>query len=102
MLRTERGGLAHHFSAVRGMGGPTPPPAADRRAAYEALRMTARADENGDAQITGIFDADLTGLLPTSWALAKAGAREYDPSLNRKLPTSHEEVVSIGHPRPGT
>ena len=63
--------------------------------------MTAHAEENGDVSITGIFDADLIELLPTSWALAKAGAREYDPSLNRQRPTSHEGVVSMGHPRPG-
>ena len=85
--------------------GPAPPPTAgpqDRRAVYDALRMTAHAGENGDVSITGIFDADLTELLPASWALAKAGAREYDSSLNRRLPTSHKGVVSAGRPRPGT
>ena len=50
----------------------------DRRAVYDALRMTAHADENGDVSITGIFSAHITELLPMSWAQAKAGAREYD------------------------
>ena len=59
-------------------------------------------DEKGDVRITGIFDADLTELLPASWAVAKADAREYDPSMNTRLPTRHKGVVSAGHPRRGT
>ena len=30
--------------------------------------MTAQADEKGNVSITGIFDADITELLPASWA----------------------------------
>jgi len=100
-LRRERGVLNGRFSAMRGMGLRHLPPQ-DRRAVYDALRLMAHTDGNGDVSITGIFDADLTELLPTSWALAKAGAREYDPSLNRRLPTPHKGVVSAEHPRPGT
>lgn len=100
-LRKEREVLAERFSAIRGMGLRHLPPR-DRRAVYESLRMTAHADEKGDVSITGIFDADLTELLPASWVLAKVGAREYDPSLNRRLPTPHKGVVSVEHPRRGT
>ncbi len=87
---------------MRGMGACATSRRPDRRAVYDALRITAHADENGDVSITGVFDADLTEFLPASWALAKAGAREYDPSLNRRLPTPHKGVVSAGHPRLGT
>ena len=51
--------LADHFSAMRGMGLRNLPPP-DRRAGYDALRMTARADEIDDSRITGTFGADLT------------------------------------------
>ncbi len=63
--------------------------------------MTAHADEKGDVRIAGIFDADLTEFLPMSWAVATAGACEYDPSTNVRLPTSHTGVVSARHPHPG-
>jgi hypothetical protein len=92
--------LAGRFSAMRGMGLRNPPP--DRRAVYGALRMTARADEMDHARITRTFGADVTELLPMSWALAKAGARGYDPSLNRRLPIPHKGVVSMGYFRRGT
>lgn len=97
-LRNEREMLADRFHAMRGMGLRHLPPE-ERRTAYDALRLTAHVDEKGDVGITGIFDADLTELLPASWAVAKAGAREYDPSMNTQLPTSHKGVVSAGHPR---
>jgi hypothetical protein len=35
--------------------------------------------------ILGVFDADPTGLPPTSGALAKAGARDYDVNLQRAV-----------------
>ncbi len=100
-LRNEREALAGRFSAMRGMGLRHLPPQ-DRRAVYGALRITAHADEKGDVRITGIFDADITDLLPMSWALAKASARDYHPSLNGQLPTLHKGVVSVGHPCRGT
>ena len=64
--------------------------------------MTAHVDEEGNVRITGIFDADLNGILPASWAAAKAGAREEESRLNRQLPVLHRGVVSAGHPRLGT
>lgn len=97
-LRKEREVLADRFSAMRGMGLRHLPPQ-DRRAVYDALRMTAHADENGDIRITGIFGADITELLPMSLAQAKAGAREYDVGLNIQLPTPHRGVVSVERPR---
>jgi hypothetical protein len=100
-LRNEREILADRFRAMRGMGLRHLPPK-ERRTAYDALRLTAHADEKGDVRITGIFDADLTELLPASWAVAKAGAREYDASTNVQLPTMHRGVVSAGRPHPGT
>ena len=100
-LRRERGVLAGRFRTMRGMGLRHLPPE-ERRTAYDALRLTAHVDEKGDVRITGIFDADLTEFLPTSWAVAKAGAREYDPSTNVQLPTRYKGVVSAGHPRRGT
>ena len=90
--------LAGRFSAMRGMGLRNPPP--DRRAVYGALRMTARADEMDHARITRTFGADVTELLPMSWALAKAGVWGYDPSLNRRLPIPHKGVV-CGISQPG-
>jgi len=95
-LKKEREVLAGRFSAMRGMGLRHLPPR-DRRAVYDALRMTAHADEKGDVSIAGIFDAHLTDLLPTSWAQAKAGARDDDVRLNRRLPTLYGGVVSAGH-----
>ena len=100
-LSREREVLADRFSAMRGMGLRHLPPE-ERRTAYNALRLTAHVDEGGDVRITGVFDADLTELLPASWAVAKDGAREYDPSMNTRLPTLHRGVVSAGHPHPGT
>ena len=100
-MRNEREILADRFRAMRGMGLRHLPPE-QRRAAYDALRLTAHVDEGGDVRITGIFDADLTELLPASWAVAKAGAREYDPSMNTQLPIRHKGVVSAGRPHPGT
>ncbi len=100
-LRKEREVLAERFSAMRGMGLRHLPPQ-DRRSVYDALRMTAHADKNGDVSITGIFGADITELLPMSWAQAKASAHEYDVGLNIQLPKSYKGVVSVEHPRPGT
>ena len=100
-MRNEREILADRFRAMRGMGLRHLPPR-DRRAVYGVLRVTTRADEKGDVRITGVFDADLTELLPASWAVAKAGAREYDASTNVQLPTLHRGVVSAGRPLPGT
>ena len=93
--------LAGRFAVMRGMGLRHLAPQ-DRRAVYDALRVTAHADGKGDVRITGIFDADITEILPMSPALAKASAREYDPSLNRQLPTLHRGVVSVGHSRLAT
>lgn len=100
-LRNEREILADRFRAMRGMGLRHLPPE-ERRTAYDALRLTAHVDEKGDLRITGIFDADLTELLPASWAVAKDGAREYDASTNTQLPTLHRGVVSAGRPHRGT
>ena len=100
-LRNEREVLADRFRAMRAMGLRHLSPE-ERRTAYDALRLTAHVDEKGDVRITGIFDADLTELLPASWAVAKDGAREYDPSMNTQLPTRHKGVVSAGHPHRGT
>jgi hypothetical protein len=95
-LRNEREVLADRFRAMRAMGLRHLSPE-ERRTAYDALRLTAHVDEKGDVRITGIFDADLTELLPASWAVAKAGAREYDASMNTRLPTPHKGVVGAGH-----
>lgn len=100
-LRKEREVLAGRFRTMRGMGLRHLPPEG-RRAVYEGLRLTAHVDEKGDAQITGIFDADITELLPGSWADAKAAARHHDLSLNTRLPILHKGVVSAGRPRRGT
>ena len=100
-LRNERAIMADRFRAMRGMG-LRHLPAEERRTAYDALRLTAHVDEGGDVRITGVFDADLTELLPASWAVAKDGAREYDPTMNTRLPTRHKGVVSAGHPHGGT
>ncbi len=100
-LRNEREILADRFRAMRGMGLRHLPPE-ERRTAYDALRLTAHVDEQGDVRITGIFDADLTELLPASWAVAKAGAHEYDANTNTQLPTLHRGVVSAGRPHRGT
>jgi hypothetical protein len=97
-LTREREVLADRFSAMRGMGLRHLAPR-DRRAVYDALRVTAYADGRGDVRITGVFDADITELLPASWALAKANAREYDAGRNVGLPTLHKGVVSVDHPR---
>jgi hypothetical protein len=93
--------MADRFRAMRGMGLRHLPPE-ERRTAHDALRLTAHVDEGGDVRITGVFDADLTELLPASWAVAKASAQEYDPSLNVQLPTPHRGVVSVRHPHRGT
>ena len=69
-------------------------PPRDRRAVHGVLRVATRADEKGDVRITGVVDADLTELLPASWAVAKAGAREYDAGTNMQLPTLYRGVVS--------
>ncbi len=86
---------------MRGMGLRHLPPE-ERRTAYDALRLTAHVGEEGDVRITGVVDADITELLPTSWAGAKAGARDHNPRINPRLPTSHKGVVSVGHSHLGT
>jgi hypothetical protein len=86
---------------MRGMGLRHLPPR-DRRTVYGVLRVTAHADEKGDVRVTGVFDADITELLPTSWAAARASARDHDPRINPRLPTPHKGVVSVRHSHPGT
>jgi hypothetical protein len=81
---------------MRGMGLRHLPPR-DRRTVYGVLRVTAHADEKGDVRVTGVFDADITELLPTSWAAARASARDHDPRINPRLPTPHKGVVSVRH-----
>ena len=93
--------LADRFSAMRGIGLRHLAPR-DRRAVYDALWVTAHADGRGDVRITGVFDAAITELLPASWALAKASAREYDAGRNVGLPTLHKGVVGVDHPRRAT
>ena len=100
-LRNEREILADRFRAMRGMGLRHLPPE-ERRTAYDAPRLTAHADEKGDVRVTGVFDADITELLPTSWAAARASARDHDPRINPRLPTPHKGVVSVRHSHPGT
>ena len=100
-MHRERELVLGRFAAVRGMGLRHLRPE-ERRTVYNALGMTAHLGEEGNVRITGIFDADLTELLPASWAAAKAGAREEEPRLNRQLPVLHRGVVSAGHPRRGT
>ena len=95
------GALAERSSAMRGMGLRHLPPR-DRRTVYGVLRVTAHADEKGDVRITGVFDADIAELLPTSWAAARASARDHNPRINPRLPTSHKGIVSVRHSRPGT
>jgi hypothetical protein len=64
-LMNEREVLDDRFRAMRAMGLRHLSPE-ERRTAYDALRLTAHVDEKGDVRITGIFDADLTELLPAS------------------------------------
>ena len=97
-MHRERELVLGRFAAVRDMGFRHLPPE-ERRTVYNALGMTAHVDEEGNVRITGIFDADLTELLPASWAAAKAGARDEDPRLNRQLPVLHMGVVSGGRSR---
>lgn len=61
----------------------------------DGFRMTVYTDEMGGVRITGVFGADVTGLLPMSWAVAKAGARGYDVGLNTRLPTPHTGTLSV-------
>ena len=100
-LRNEREIMADRFRAMRGVGLRHLPPE-ERRIACDALRLAAHVDEKGDVRITGIFDADLTELLPASWAVAKAGACEYDPSANTRLPKLHRGVVTVDNARRST
>ncbi len=100
-MHRERELVLGRFAAVRGMGLRHLQPEV-RRTVYNALGMTAHVDEGGNVRITGIFEADLTELLPASWAAAKAGAREEEPRLNRQLPVLHRGVVSVGHSPRGT
>ncbi len=90
-LRQDREMLAGRFSAMRGIDlrnlGPE-----DRRRVMEALRLRVEVDKEGDARISGVFDADVTELLPMDQAPA---GEPYAVRFRREIPPPHGRAVTL-------
>lgn len=67
-----------------------------RRKVLQALRVTVEVDEEGNATIRGIFDADIGMLLPMDDAPAGA---PYSVHFNKEIPEPHAGLVSIDSSR---
>jgi hypothetical protein len=90
-LQRDREILLRRFSAMRGMDLRHLDPK-NRRRVLQALRLRVEIDENGDAGISGMFDADITELLP----MAQAPADEpYTVQFKHEIPPPYKGVVTL-------
>jgi hypothetical protein len=90
-LQSEREMVFRRFAAMRGIdlrcAGPE-----DRRRVLQALGVRAEVDKNGDVRISGVFDADITELLP----MVHAPADElYSRRFRYEIPPPFQGVVAL-------
>jgi ribosomal protein L34E len=89
-LRQDREMVLGQFSAMRGMDLRNISPE-NRRRVLQALRIRAEVGKGGNVRISGVFDADITELLP----MAKASADEpYTYEFHEEIPPPHPGVVT--------
>jgi site-specific DNA recombinase len=96
-LRRDRETMLGRFSAMRGMDLRHLDPE-NRRRVLQALRLRVEVDKNGDARISGVFDADnnITELLP----MAQAPADEpYTVRFHHEIPPPFKGVVTLDNTR---
>ena len=73
----------------------------DRRRVLQALRIRADVDESGDVLISGVFDAEITELLP-GFANGHAESGEpYTVRFREEIPPPHDGVVALDSSCPG-
>jgi site-specific DNA recombinase len=89
-IRRDREMMLGRFSAMRGMDLLNISPE-NRRQVLQALRIRAEVDKGGNVRISGVFDADITELLP----MAHASADEpYTYKFHREIPPPHPGVLT--------
>jgi hypothetical protein len=64
----------------------------DRRRALQALRIRAEVDEKGDVLLSGVFDADITELLPMN---EHPEGEPYKVRFREEIPPPHKGVVAL-------
>jgi len=97
-LQRDREMVFRRFSAMRGMDLRHLNPE-NRRRVLQALRLRVEIDENGDARISGVFDADITELLPMVHAPAD---EPYTVHFKHEIPPPFKGVVTLDNSPRGT
>ena len=92
-LKRDRKVLLGRFSAMRGVDLRTLEPE-QRRRIMQALRLRVEVDKEGAVRISGMFDADITGLLPMA-SEAPSGDEPYRRSFSEEIPPPHKAIVTL-------
>jgi hypothetical protein len=64
----------------------------NHRLVLQALRLRVEVDKNADARISGVFDADITEVLPMAQAPADG---PYTVRFKREIPPPFKGVVTL-------